>query len=138
MTVALADVRSLVRDDGSVVFTDAQLTAAINATGNTSALRAAGNAFQSLAAEYAIKGRSVKTDDLAIDTRNRGKDLLEVANSFFAEAEAADKRAAGSFVAIVPVRGSKPRVTRIEATPAPVIEPEPEEFPIYFIGGQDG
>ena len=122
MAVEITEVRSLVRDPGSVVFTDADLTTAISTSGGTSALRAAGVAFQSLAAEYAILGRSVKTDDLAIDTRARGKDLLEVAKSFFTEANAADARGADSFVAIVPVRGAgKPATVRPEGTHFPLI-----------------
>ncbi|MDF2691706.1 MAG: hypothetical protein K0S65_89 [Labilithrix sp.] len=120
MAVEASEVRSLVRDPSSVVFSDTDLGAAISASGGRSALRAAGVAFQSLAAEYALLGRSVRTDDLAIDTRSRGKDLLEVAKSFFDEAAAEDARADGSYVNIVPGRGATSRVTRVEGTPWPV------------------
>lgn len=120
----VADLRTLVRDENSAVFTDAALQSALNASGD-SLLRAAGIAFQGLAAEYATVGRSIKTDDLAIDTRSRGENLLKVAQSYFAEAAAADEAAADSIFQVV---GRTPRATPFfpvvpEGTPWPIPSP---------------
>lgn len=123
MTTTTDELRLLVRDDDENVFSDEALQAAIDASGDN-VLRAAGIAFQGLAAEYAQIGRSTKTDDLAIDTRGRGADLLKVAQSFFAEAAAADEASASGFVQIV---GLTPREcdtrwpVRPEGSPWPVI-----------------
>lgn len=70
--------------------------------------RATGNAYLRLAAEYAATGRSIKTDDLAIDTRNRGKDLLEVASYWFSQADSDVSAEADEYFNIVPF-GGRPR-----------------------------
>lgn len=84
-------------------------------------LRAAGGLYRQLAAEYAQQGRSIRTDDLAIDTRGRGGDLLRVAQSFFDEADAADEAGGADFFQIVPFGGrhGRRRCVRPEATPYP-------------------
>lgn len=115
------ELRELVRDSDEAVFTDEQLDAALLASGDN-LLRAAGHAFQALAAEYAILGKSVRTEDLAIDTRGRGKDLLEVAQSYFDEATAADNAEAEAFFQIVPFGGRSRRggCCGPEGTPRPL------------------
>ncbi len=65
-------------------------------------LRAASRATKSLALEYSAAGKSVKTDDLAIDLRSRGRDLLEVARSFMEDADAEEASEAADFFNIVP------------------------------------
>ena len=110
----VGQLRELVRDTEGVefdppqpgyrdyaAFSDSMLVTALSVAGGN-LLRAAGSAFMSLAAEYAMSGRSVKTDDLLLDTRNRGRDLAEVARSFLAEAEAEDLKQANSFFDLTP------------------------------------
>lgn len=103
------------------VFSDADLAAALLASGS-SPLRAAGSLYRSLAAQYTMSGRSIKTDDLAIDTRNRGKDLLEVAQSFFDEADSVDAATASDFFQVVPFGGRSPEGRpRVEGSPWPLL-----------------
>lgn len=104
MTYTLDDLRALVRDDDQVVFSDSQLDIAMAASPNN-ILRAAGIMFRTLAAEYALSGKSVKTDDLAIDIRQRGADLNAIAGSFFTDALQLDKIAASENTQIVPFGG---------------------------------
>jgi hypothetical protein len=115
------DLRALVRDDDEAAFTDEQLDAALLASGDN-LLRAAGFAYQALAAEYALRGKSVRTDDLAIDTRDRGKTLLEVAQSYFDEAAAAQNAEGGDLFQIVPFAGRAGRggCCRPEGSPRPL------------------
>ena len=97
--------------------------------------RAAGNAVQSLAIEYAAAGKSIKTDDLALDIKGRGSDLLAVARSFYADADATENASYSGFFQIVsfPGRRGRSRATdRVEGSPwpapycpAPAIPPEP-------------
>lgn len=89
-------------------WSDADLLVALN-TYKDSPLRAAGLLYRQLAAQYAQSGRSIKTDDLSIDTRSRGSDLFKTAQSFFDDADKADKAAASDFFQIVPFAGRKPR-----------------------------
>lgn len=99
------------------VFSDQDL--AVYAAQNPDSLnRAAGEAIRSIALEVAAGERSVKTDDLAVDLRGRGKSLLEIAQSFFDDADAADADAANDFFQIVPRPGRACRV-RPEGTPYP-------------------
>lgn len=122
MAIDLADLRALIRDEDELVFTDESLDAAILAAGGDSLLRAAGVAFQSLAAEHAIAGKSIRTDDLGIDTRGRGADLLKVAQSFFKEAAAADAAGADETFVVVPLPPRPVIDIRPEATPYPIGE----------------
>ncbi|MFT4260345.1 hypothetical protein [Microbacterium sp.] len=98
---------------------DALQVALVNANDNQ--LRAAGLLFRQLAAEYAQTGQSITTDDLRIDTKGRGENLLKVAQSFLDEARANDNAAAEDFFQIVPFAGrSHSRCVRPEATPYPL------------------
>lgn len=91
-----------------------------------SALRAAGTLYLQLAAEYAQTQRSIKTDDLSINTSGRGDTLLKVAQSFLDEAQAGENAAASEYFQIVPFGGRRGRQGRgrPEATPWPTYEPE--------------
>ena len=100
------------------VFSDVALEVAL-ATSGGSVLRAAGHLCQTLAIEYAQSGKSIKTDDLAIDTRDRGKTLLDVARSFFSEADAAEGAAAVDFFAVAPFAGRTSSAIRVEGSPWP-------------------
>lgn len=104
------------------VWSDDALQVALNSQGGNQ-LRAAGTLFLQLAAAYVMASRSIKTDDLAIDTKNRGADLHQVAQSFFDEATAAETAAANDFFQIVPFAGRAGRNTcvRPEGTPWPLI-----------------
>ena len=83
-------------------------------------LRAAGTLYLQLAAAFSMTGRSIKTDDLTLDTRSRGGDLYGIAKSFMDEASAADDAAGNDFFQIVP-RAKRGRgcCVRPEATPYP-------------------
>lgn len=86
---------------GYAIFSDADLIAYL-ALGSADPLRSAAIATRRLALEYSAKGKSVKTDDLAIDLRSRGKDLLEVAESFDSAANSAAESDANDYFNIVP------------------------------------
>lgn len=89
-------------------FSDMDLQAFLIEAGDN-VLRAAGRATTSLALAYSAEGKSIKTDDLAIDLRSRGKDLLEVARSFMQDAAAEDAAGAADFFEIVSIgRGQLP------------------------------
>lgn len=106
--------------DYSVWSDDALLTALATQADNQ--LRAAGTLYLQLAAQYAQVGRSIKTDDLALDTKGRGGDLLKIAQSFLDEATASDNAAAADFFQIVPFAGRRStRCVRSEGTPRPLI-----------------
>lgn len=99
-------------------FSDAALEAFLaGASGNVA--RATGAAYMQLAAIYAAAGKSIKTDDLAHDDRQRGADLFEVAKWWFSHADAAEAAAAAEIFEIAPFAGrAKPR-SRPEGTPWP-------------------
>ncbi|ALJ19496.1 hypothetical protein [Microbacterium sp. No. 7] len=100
------------------IWSDDALIAALAISGDNQN-RAAGSLYTLLASQYVQLGRSIKTDDLAIDTRHRGKDMLEIARSFYAQADAADGDAAAEFFDIVPLGGyAQPRV-RSQGSPWP-------------------
>ena len=120
MPVELSDLRELLRDTDEVVWQGEELEAAILAAGGESLYRSAGNAVQALAIQYAMSGRSTKTDDLALDTRGRGKDLLEVAKSFFDQANAEDARGSADYFDVVSPYGTSGYVCRVEGSPNPV------------------
>lgn len=83
-------------------YSDAQLSAFLTA-GNDSPTRATGTAIKQMALTAALSGRSVKTDDLAIDSRQRGTDLLAIAQSWLDQADAEDALyVAGIFDVIKP------------------------------------
>jgi hypothetical protein len=102
------------------VFGDESLLGALAAAGDN-LNRAAGNLFATLAVEYMQLGKSVRTDDLAIDTRGRGKDLLEVARSFWEQAALSDAATGGDIFTVVGPAGRAAPVVRPEATPWPIL-----------------
>lgn len=93
LRILVGDVDAVVDPDGELgpttegeytVFGDLQLAAFLFEGGNV--LRGAALAIRRLAVEYSAAGQSIRTDDLQIDLRSRGRDLREVAESFSAEA----------------------------------------------------
>jgi len=112
MAYTLGDLSIVLRDPNGLVFTEEDLAVYLTASPD-SIWRAAGQAVTSLSIEYATQGKSIKTDDLAIDLRGRGADLTAVAKSFFAMADADGASAASDFFQIVPFGG---RIGREEAT----------------------
>lgn len=102
-------------------WSDAALGSALLTAGGNQ-MRAAGALYLQLAVESAMTGHSIKTDDLALDTRGRGATLHDVAQSFFDEATAADNAAASDFFQIVPFGGRVRRnqCVRPEGTPYPI------------------
>lgn len=99
-------------------FSDAVLDAALSNSGGN-VMRAAGNLYLQLAVEYTITGRSIRTDDLALDTRGRGKDLRDIAQFFFDSATAAEIAESNDFFQIVPFSGRSGACCRAEGTPWP-------------------
>lgn len=99
-TGTIPRVRALIGDGDSQWFTDDEIQVYLDVT-DANALRAAGTALQNLAVNFALKGRSVKTDDLSIDTRSRGTELAALAKQYFAQADDADKAASGDIFEIV-------------------------------------
>lgn len=119
------------------VFSDVDL--AVYLAQNPDSLnRAAGEAIRSLALEVAAGERSVKTDDLAVDLRGRGKSLMEIAQSFFDDADAAEAASAADFFQVVPFPATRQNV-RPEGTPYPLPAPPcPAPSPAPSTGGLDG
>jgi len=99
-TGTIPQVRALIGDGDSQWFTDDEIQVYLDVT-DANALRAAGTALQNLAVNFALKGRSIKTDDLSIDTRSRGTELAALAKQYFAQADDADKAASGDIFEIV-------------------------------------
>lgn len=83
------------------VFSDADLISYLS-LGSSDPLRSAAIATRRLALEYSAKGKSIRTDDLAVDLRSRGRDLLEVAKSFDDAADDAATGEADDYFNIVP------------------------------------
>lgn len=99
---AYTELDPAVAGQGSyAVWSDNDLAAAL-ARSKGSIVRAAGSLIRSLAIQFSAEGKSIKTDDLAIDVRGRGADLLAVAKAFFTEADAADAVDGNGFFDIVP------------------------------------
>jgi hypothetical protein len=86
----IAQVRALVGDMDSQWFADEELTAYLTIY-NGNVLRASGLALQNLAITFAVKARSIKTDDLAIDTRARATALSDLSKQYFAQADSQDQ-----------------------------------------------
>ncbi|WP_406245908.1 hypothetical protein ACI7YT_12770 [Microbacterium sp. M] len=108
------------------------------ATAGGSQYRAAWSLYLGLAAEYAQRGKSIRTDDLAIDTKGRGDTLVKVAESFLSEAESAEAAEASDFFQLVPFGGRPGRRgqrIRPEATPWPTV---PTANPSPSLGSLDG
>ena len=105
---------------GYAIWSDAALSVALIGSGGD-ILRAAGNLFLQLAAQYTQQGASIRTDDLAIDTRNRGSDFLKIAQSFFDQADGIDEAGAFDTFKIVPFAGRPDQGIwpRVEGSPWP-------------------
>ena len=67
--------------------------------------RAVGFAIMQMALGFALKGISVKTDDLSLDASKRGSSLHEIALSYIAQADATDTADASDFFGIAPFGG---------------------------------
>jgi hypothetical protein len=107
------------------VWSDDSLAVAI-ATNGDNLKRAAAALYLQLAAQYAQQGKSIKTDDLALDTKNRSGDLISIAKMFIAEADAEESAEADAFFQIVPFAGRAcSPIRRVEASPWPVSSPCP-------------
>lgn len=74
--------------------------AAFLAISNGSVNRAIGHGIMQLARNAAMLGQSVKTDDLALNDSQRGKDLSTIAQDYFTLADKEDGQANASFFAI--------------------------------------
>lgn len=96
----ILQVRNLVGDTGSQWFTDDEITTYLTVY-NSNVLRAAGLALQNLATNFAVQARSIKTDDLAIDTRTRATALAELSKQYFAQADDQDKNDSASVFQLV-------------------------------------
>jgi len=79
---------------------DIEIQAALNAA-NSSVTRTVGMMMLGLAADFAAAGRQIKTDDLSMDSRSRGKDYLSIAQEWLKQADAEDLRGANSFFELV-------------------------------------
>lgn len=93
-------------------FSDDEISTAYT-VGSESTTRAVGILVKQLALNASLNGQSIKADDFSINTLSRGADLLKVAESYFAQADAEDARYGregapgdepGESIAIVPVR----------------------------------
>lgn len=96
-------------------YSDAELEAFLTSA-NDNVATATGFAYMQLAAVYAVSGRDIKTDDLAISTKSRGSDLLQVAKSWLAEGAAQNAQDAVDYIDIVtpyprPTLGIRPEGT---------------------------
>ena len=74
-------------------FSDAAIGLALSLAGDGIA-RACATLVKQLALALTIAGQSIKADDFSINTLGKGKDLLEVANSFTRQADDEDARSA--------------------------------------------
>lgn len=93
-TSLIGQVRLALGDDtpdanGDFTFSDDAIDAAL-ARGGDSVPRACGTLIKKLALQATMAGQSIKASDFAINTTNRGKDLLAIAQSYFDEADAQD------------------------------------------------
>ena len=104
------NVRLTTGDTDGTYFSDAEVSNALNNLANGSILRAAGYLFQQLAVSQDLAGQNIRAGQFAINTMGKGTNLLQIATSFFARADAQDAQAASedadgvSIVAIKPAR----------------------------------
>jgi hypothetical protein len=93
--------------------------AALYLAADENVARATGKAILQLALDAALTGESIRTDDLAVDSKNRGDSLLIIAKSWMAQADA--EIAAQGFATIVPYAGRvgsyRPATTPSPSTP---------------------
>jgi hypothetical protein len=87
---------------------DDEILASLN-TASGSVYRATGMAMLGLARDFVATGRAIKTDDLSMDSRNRGKDYLSIAMEWLKQADLQDVRdSAGLFDLVSPDRTCEP------------------------------
>jgi hypothetical protein len=98
-------VRANLGDTDKVWFDDEALGLYLDQNAESVA-RATGAAIKNLALVAAMTGRSIKTDDLAIDSRQRGATLNEIAKSWFDQAASEDEAAASDIFDILPFAGA--------------------------------
>jgi hypothetical protein len=98
-------VRANLGDTDSVWFDDATLGSYLDTNGSSVA-RATGAAILNMSLVATMTGRSVKADDLALDSRQRGKDLREIAQSWFDQADAEDSGAASDVFDVIAFSGA--------------------------------
>lgn len=79
---------------------DGEIQAAINTAGGNIP-RAVGMSMLGLSRDFAATGRAIKTDDLSMDSRQRGKDFLSIALEWLKQADLQDARDAGGFFELV-------------------------------------
>lgn len=90
-------------DDLTYTFSDDAIEVALSLAGN-GVTRAVGTLIKQLALQASLSGQSIKADDFSINTSNRGKNLLEVAQSYFDQADAEDAAAGSGELRIVNTR----------------------------------
>lgn len=89
-----------------VMFSDMEVAQAV-ALASGSIPRAIGLLIKGLAVQAALGARSIRTDDLGYDNQKRGATLMQIAQSWLAQADAGD--AADNPLAVVPVNLSMMR-----------------------------
>ena len=80
--------------------------------------RAAGDLYTQMAVQYAHAERSVKTDDLTLDTKTRSASFLKIAQSYYERADAQDASEAGDMFEVVS-RTRSHHSCRVEGSPWP-------------------
>lgn len=73
-------------------FSDAAITVALSLSGG-GVTRAVSTLIKQLSLSLTIAGQSIAADDFKINTLGKGKDLLQVAESYAAQADVEDERA---------------------------------------------
>jgi hypothetical protein len=106
----VGQVRLVIGDDVPVspsdltyTFSDDAITVALSLA-NDGVTRAVGILVKQLALQASLSGQSIKADDFSINTSGRGKTLLEVAQSYFDQADAEDVTSGAGELAIVNTR----------------------------------
>lgn len=99
------------------VWSDSDLETAL-VIASDSIYRAAGDLYMSIAAYYAQKGRSIKTDDLALNSLGRSGDILAIAKQFHAQAGEIAQAEADDFFELVST-GRQGGTCRAEGSPWP-------------------
>ena len=90
-------------DDLTYTFSDDAIKVALSLA-DDGVTRAVGTLIKQLALQASLNGQSIKADDFSINTQNRGKNLLEVAQSYFDQADAEDAASAAGEVMVVNTR----------------------------------
>jgi hypothetical protein len=158
-TTPLGQVRLVVGDEvpnatsGDYLFADNAIAVALLLSSG-SVLRSVAMLVKQLALAQTMAGQSIKASDFAINTSNRGKDLLQVAMSYEKQADEEDARLAakadGSFIIVKTKLTQDPMDTFFPKRlwdylpvhvpgPDPYSDPVPLNWqpdPVYFPGEQ--